>query len=273
MVTSDLRGQDLSRLGIYRYLIQKLLGRAFVLNARITRVRDRIFSTIAGQHPRTNPFHHQWAMNRLLLNFATSKLLYFKQSTSVLDVGVGSAPYWNLRKDLIWSGLDVETTPYSNFLIEKNKSWPIIDNSFDNVFCTQVIEHVEEPSFLVTEIWRVLRPGGLVILNAPFIYPFHGMPEDNARYTTSQLNYLFQEFEVIESGTIGGVGSSLATIFLNFVNYQLSGNAFGQIIKVFFFPFWLLLNFIANLALVSWDKFDSTGSFPTNTYIIARKVV
>lgn len=263
----------MSRLGKYRYLVRKLLGRAFVSNAKITSVRDRVFSKIAGDHPRTNPFHHQWAMNRLLLNFATSKLLDFKQETSVLDVGVGSAPYWNLREDLIWSGLDVETTPYSNFLIEKNKSWPINDNSFDNVFCTQVIEHVEEPSFLVTEIWRVLRPGGLVILNAPFIYPFHGMPEDNARYTTSQLNYLLREFEVIESGTIGGVGSSLATIFLNFVNYRLSGSLSGQLIKIILFPVWLILNFVANLTLVSLDLIDNTDSFPTNTYVIARKVV
>ena len=128
---------------------------------------------------------------------------------------------------------------------------------------------IENPDFLISEIRRVLKPGGAIILNAPFLYPFHGMPNDQMRYTTTQLEYLFQEFNVQECGTLGGVGSSMATIWLNFVNYQISQSIFLQILKLFFFPFWLLGNAMSNLLLVSMDKFDTTNSFPLNTYLIA----
>jgi SAM-dependent methyltransferase len=245
--------------------------RVTINKTKITSYRDNFFNKVTGTHPKTNPFHHQWAMNHLLFNFAKSKLNGLKPGTSILDVGVGSAPYWKIRMDLDWIGLDVEKTPNTNFVIENNKAWPVSDKSFDSVLCTQVLEHVEEPFFIVEEISRVLRPGGIVILNAPFLYPFHGMPADNARYTTTQLKYLFRDFQVIECGNIGGVGSSLATILLNFLNYKLSKSLTGQIFKIFLSPIWFLTNFFINITLISLDALDNTDSFPTNTYIIARK--
>jgi SAM-dependent methyltransferase len=232
-------------------------------------LRDSFYNKIAGSHPKTNAFHHQWAMNRLLLDFSKQQLTRLPVGSSVLDVGVGSAPYWNLRRDLDWRGIDVIEGQNVDFLINKDSSWPIQDSSFDYILCTQVIEHVENPAHLVSEIRRVLKPGGSIILNAPFLYPFHGMPQDQMRYTTSQLEYFFKDFEILECGTLGGVGSSIATIWLNFVNYQISQSSFLQLLKVFLFPLWLLGNVLANLLFVSLDKFDTTKSFPLNTYLVA----
>jgi SAM-dependent methyltransferase len=209
-------------------------------------------------------------MNRQLLSFARKYIGEIPEGSTVLDVGVGSAPYWHVRPDLEWRGLDVTSSDNTDYLITKNSSWPIQDNSFDVVLCTQVIEHVEDPAILVAEIKRVLKPGGRVILNAPFLYPFHGMPDDQARYTTTHLLYFFKGFEILKIGTLGGVGSSIATIYLNFVNYKISGNLLLQILKIFLLPIWLTGNALCNLSLIGLDKFDNTNSFPLNTYLIAK---
>jgi ubiquinone/menaquinone biosynthesis C-methylase UbiE len=254
------------------YVFKGLLGKFFLNRSSINVFSDFVYRNIAGVHPKTNPFHHQWAMNRILLNFSKVQLAGIPPNSSVLDVGVGSAPYWYLRGDLEWLGLDVLEGPNVNFVLKKDSEWPIESNSIDQILCTQVLEHVENPKFLVSEVRRVLKPGGTIILNAPFLYPFHGMPNDQARYTTSQLEYYFKDFEIRDIGTLGNVGSSLATIILNFTNYKLAQKPSSQFFKVILFPIWLLFNFTINIIFVSLDYFDSTESFPLNTYIIASRI-
>jgi SAM-dependent methyltransferase len=258
-------------IGKTGYVTKPLLRRLSFAKSKLSQLTDLAYRKIAGTHPKTNPFHHQWAMNRILLNFSKQQLRCLSKGSSVLDVGVGSAPYWHLRDDLNWLGLDVISGPNVRFVLNKDSSWPIESNSIDHVLCTQVLEHVENPEFLVSEIRRVLKPGGTIILNAPFLYPFHGMPNDQARYTTSQLEYFFKKFEVSSVGTLGGVGSSLATIILNFTNYKISQHPLLQFFKVAFFPIWLMYNFVVNVIFVFIDLFDSTESFPLNTYIIAYR--
>lgn len=259
----------MSRFGRYEYTLKQLV-KSFISNTKpIAMFRENALKLFVGTHPNTNPLHHQWAMNRLLISFARKQLNEIPKGASVLDVGVGSGPYWDLRPDLNWQGLDITDGERVDYLITGDLPWPIENKKFDVVLCTQVIEHVEDPDFLVSEIERVLKSGGRVILNAPFLYPFHGMPDDQMRYTTTKLTKLFKEFDVLQCGVLGGVGSSLATIILNFVNYKVSQNLFLQIVRLFLLPIWLVFNAICNLLLVSLDKIDNTNSFPLNTYLIA----
>src|SRR5919198_3231879 len=46
------------------------------------------------------------------------------------------------------------------------ESLPFEDDSFDLVFCTQVLEHLLSPAEGVRELARVLRPGGVLLLSA-----------------------------------------------------------------------------------------------------------
>jgi len=48
---------------------------------------------------------------------------------------------------------------------------PLKDNSIDVIFCNHVLEHVEDDKKALSEIKRVLRPGGWAILQVPFFYP------------------------------------------------------------------------------------------------------
>jgi ubiquinone/menaquinone biosynthesis C-methylase UbiE len=77
---------------------------------------------------------------------------------------------------------------------------PIESDSFDCVFCTGTLEHVRDPWQGVREIHRVLRPGGLVHIDVPFIQGFHADPTDYWRFTIEGLRLLCASFEEVEAG-------------------------------------------------------------------------
>ena len=53
---------------------------------------------------------------------------------------------------------------------------PFADNTFAGIYCDSVFEHIEDPALVVNEFYRVLKPGGRVIVNTnsvfnPFMFP------------------------------------------------------------------------------------------------------
>lgn len=60
---------------------------------------------------------------------------------------------------------------------------PLPDRSFDCVILAEIIEHLPEPTKALREATRLLRPGGVLLATAPFLYPIHPDPIDVARYT------------------------------------------------------------------------------------------
>jgi len=53
---------------------------------------------------------------------------------------------------------------------------PALDASFDAVLCSEVLEHVPEPTHALDEFTRLLKPGGTLILTAPFSSIVHMAP-------------------------------------------------------------------------------------------------
>ena len=49
-------------------------------------------------------------------------------------------------------------------------------HSFDAILCSEVLEHVPEPTHALDEFARLLRPGGTLILTAPFASLVHMAP-------------------------------------------------------------------------------------------------
>jgi SAM-dependent methyltransferase len=59
--------------------------------------------------------------------------------------------------------------PFSFWTLNVEKDeFPLEDRSFDMVLCTEVLEHlIQDPSFMLSQINRVLKPGGILILTTP----------------------------------------------------------------------------------------------------------
>lgn len=81
---------------------------------------------------------------------------------------------------------------------------PFANALADCVICTEVLEHLAEPSSSVTEVHRVLKYGGVLIASVPFLYPVHADPHDFQRFTQEGLRHLCREFDTINIESMGG---------------------------------------------------------------------
>jgi SAM-dependent methyltransferase len=76
---------------------------------------------------------------------------------------------------------------------------------FDAIICTQVFEHLSWPEKAAASIRELLRPGGLLLLTAPFINPVHYVPTDFRRFTPESLRLILEDAGlVVESVDFGG---------------------------------------------------------------------
>lgn len=117
----------------------------------------------------------------------------------LLDVGCGHQPYRRLLPPGVqYQGLDTleaqEHFGYSlpGTLIVSGYPWPLPDESFDVILCTEVAEHVLDPAALLAEIRRCLKPDGRLILTVPFAARWHFLPHDYWRFTPSGLDHLLR---------------------------------------------------------------------------------
>ncbi len=73
---------------------------------------------------------------------------------------------------------DIEKAFDKCIIVDANKQLPFDDESFDVIWCSEVIEHLADPVFTVNEFRRVLKHGGRMVLTTPNSYfwlmkPFH----------------------------------------------------------------------------------------------------
>lgn len=92
---------------------------------------------------------------------------------------------------------------------------------YDAVVCHQVLEHVRYPARAISELHRVLKPGGGLVLSVPHLSRLHELPHDYFRFTPNGIRLLLEEagFEIVEMQAYGGL--------LTFAHHQLSAVILG----------------------------------------------
>lgn len=130
--------------------------------------------------------------------------LLSRMSGDVLDVGCGRKPYDKYCICTKYVGLEIETpenrlNKQADFYYDGSK-FPFCDAEFDGIVTNQVFEHVFTPETFLNEIWRVLKPGGLLVMSVPFVWDEHEQPYDYARYSSFGLKHLLVNngFEIME---------------------------------------------------------------------------
>lgn len=131
---------------------------------------------------------------------------------------------------------DIYLSPLVQF-IGDGHSIPLADNSIDGIVVQAVLEHVLEPSLVVQEIYRVLRDGGIVYGDTPFMQQVHEGPYDFSRFTDSGHRYLFRNFERIDSGSVAGAGTALLWSIKFFTRALTRSVRLGELVGLCFF--WL----------------------------------
>lgn len=146
-----------------------------------------------------------------------------KLNGKLLDFGCGSKPYKNLINVEEYIGLDFpsEGHDHSNELIDvfyDGKTIPFGDNSFDSIFSSEVFEHVFNLDEVLNELFRVLKPGGIILITCPFVIGEHEQPNDFARYTSFALKHIMVKsgFEVIHYEKLGGSIDAIVQLRLTY---------------------------------------------------------
>jgi 2-polyprenyl-3-methyl-5-hydroxy-6-metoxy-1,4-benzoquinol methylase len=88
---------------------------------------------------------------------------------TALDVGCRDG-YWSEKlkgRGYDVTSMDVETNYPGARIVDANQKLPFPDASFDLIWCSEVIEHLRDPKFTISEFDRVLRPGGQLLMTTP----------------------------------------------------------------------------------------------------------
>lgn len=143
------------------------------------------------------PLHPQWLVLR---GEARNRRDIARRLTGkVLDIGCGHRQMESLlRPDTAYIGLDYPATHAKGYsgrpdCFGDGQCLPFRAASFDALIALDVLEHLPAPEQCIQEAARVLKKGGQLILQTPFLYPLHDMPHDFQRWTLPGLETLVQQ--------------------------------------------------------------------------------
>jgi SAM-dependent methyltransferase/uncharacterized protein YbaR (Trm112 family) len=127
---------------------------------------------------------------------------------AVLDLGGGDRRHVDPRV------FNLEYLPYYRVdLYADGLKLPFADKSFDFILSQAVLEHVPDPAHAVSEILRVLRPGGKIYAEFAFMQPLHAVPFHFFNITPHGATLLFERFDSVKIGSFGGLGDTMRWFF------------------------------------------------------------
>ncbi len=117
---------------------------------------------------------HSFTQAQLDLHFRNA----FAPADSVLDAGCGDASNyqaWLVKQVRDLKAIDISETGIENAcrmgidarIHDLSKPFPFPSNSFNGAVCIEVLEHLYDPKFTVGELFRLLKPGGLLVTSVP----------------------------------------------------------------------------------------------------------
>lgn len=107
----------------------------------------------------------------------------------LVDFGCGDMPYRSVIEPMVgkYLGVDLEMNPKAEHHIDFDSRTTLPDNYADIILSNQVLEHVDTPSGYLQEAFRILKPGGTIILTTHGYWFYHPTPNDYWRWTSAGL--------------------------------------------------------------------------------------
>ena len=165
---------------------------------------------------------------------------------TILDAGAGESQFKKFCDHLKYIAQDfgqysgegnigLQTGTWDNTkldIVSDILSIPLPDHSVDAIMCTEVLEHIPDPLGAIKEFSRLVKPGGYLLITAPFasithFAPYHfasglsrffyekNLAENGFKITDLQLNGNFFEFVAQENRRIKSIAKKYAGKNLN----------------------------------------------------------
>ena len=208
--------------------------------------------------------HFESAIETAIRRFAAA----LPAGAAVLDAGAGEGQYagvfekhWYVGVDLAigdaaWNYRDLDA-------IADLAALPFAPDRFDACLNIVTLEHVQEPPAVIAELFRILKPGGRLLIVTPHEWEEHQQPHDYFRYTRYGIELLLRRagFGEIAIEPVGGFFRLLSRRMLNGI--QFFPGPLALIAAVAFGP--------PALALPLLDGLDRRRNFTLGHVCTARK--
>lgn len=214
------------------------------------------------------PWHRRdWFIMRALRRCLSERVgaLALGEGARVLDYGCATSPYRDLfTSGVQYVGADLPGNPAAQLHIDAEGRVPDGNGAFDAVLSTQVLEHVADPGLYLQECWRLLRPGGALLLTTHGLWIYHPDPVDYWRWTSAGLRRTLERagFEIEHVEGLMGLSAVAVQLFQDATHNHVP----RRLRNVYRFCL---------QRLVAWcDRFHSTQSRVDNAMVyvvVARK--
>lgn len=130
---------------------------------------------------------------------------------SILDAGAGECQFQKFCSHLKYTSQDfaeydgngdekgLQTKTWDNTkldIVSDITQIPVEDISFDAIMCTEVFEHIADPVSAIKEFSRIIKPGGFLLITAPFNSLTHFAPY----HFSTGFNKYFYEHNLVKFG-------------------------------------------------------------------------
>lgn len=225
-------------------------------------------------------FHPQYFMNkynREAINLAKK----YSKNKDIIDFGCGRMTYKNylLETSNSYFGIDhpTESRRYLSAdkpdLLTKFDKTNLSSNHFDSATMFEVLEYLDHPGSpeeVLSEIHRVLKKKGKIVITSPFMYPVHDSDIDKNRFTDVKIKALLRNsgFKKIKVTKQGNFFVFLTTSILVYIFKNI--NNMNEVLKLFLLPIALVATFLINLATLPFKNIRN-DDFPVNILAVAEK--
>jgi len=238
----------------------------------------RVIPFLTGQHKAPDVYltNINYLNNRQLKKSMLNSIRYIKGKC--VDIGSGTSPYKRYIIDNVSEYIAIDKSHIHKHMFQTSKEkhidadikdLPFNDSSIDSIILTQVLEHIDNPFEALSEVKRVIKRDGIIILSVPFIYHAHATPYDYFRFSEYGLKNICKDhdFEILEFEYQGYLGTTLFSILNGFI-WQLSTKS-KLLRNTILLPFLLLIFTVNNTVGVLLD-FIKLKDFTPNFWLVLK---
>jgi SAM-dependent methyltransferase len=216
---------------------------------------------------------YNWLIYDISDHFLLKCLQHYKGT--LYDLGAGESPYKDFFLQYAdqyiavdWAGSFHDTK--ADISADLNLPLPIESEVADSVVSLSVMEHLCEPQTMLNEAYRILKPGGAIVLQVPWQWWIHEAPYDFFRYTPHGLKYMFEKAGFVD--VLVEPQSGFFTMLILKMNYFSQRFIRGPrpmrwAIKAVLLPFW----YLGQKAAPILDKLDRNWALEATGYYVTGK--
>lgn len=204
-----------------------------------------------------------------LYEFLGEQFEKFKENTSVITVGAGGEV-----SDLLYEYAADDKFDITTFDINPEREPDILGDfceydfgqkSYDYVILSEVLQFFKNPQKGIDNAYKILKPGGQVIITSPFVFPIHDRPYDLYRFTKYGLEYLLNDFTDVKIEEKNSAVEAIDVLWMRF--YRMEGKHTYILKRIIIYSRYYLQRPVTKFLM----KFIKTDMTTTGYHAVATK--